>query len=201
MTTVVADEFLAVLAGVAVTITGPRGPQGNPGPQGDMGPQGNPGPQGETGADGTDGKDGVAGTRGARGLQGDPGLTWKGRWSNATAYVARDVVEHDGASWVAVVSSQGARPGTAPSWQLVAARGLPGENGRSGGGGGGGGGTPGPAGPTGPGVLSGTADPSAGPGVIGTLGWMYARANGTVGELWIKYGASDTAWVQVVTTG
>lgn len=60
---------------------------------------------------------------------------------------------------------------------------------------------PGPAGPAGVGLLAGSADPSAGAGVAATLGYVYARVNGSTGELWIKIGVADTDWVQAVTTG
>jgi len=46
-------------------------------------------------------------------------------------------------------------------------------------------------------VRSGTAAPSGGAGVAATIGSLYGRDNGGVGELWVKTGAADTAWTQV----
>jgi len=43
-------------------------------------------------------------------------------------------------------------------------------------------------------ILTGSEDPSAGPGVAAAIGTLYARNTGTAGTLWIKAGAADTAW-------
>jgi hypothetical protein len=46
-------------------------------------------------------------------------------------------------------------------------------------------------------IIVGTADPSAGGGVIQPLGSLYLRKNDTAGELWCKTGAGNTAWTKV----
>jgi hypothetical protein len=47
------------------------------------------------------------------------------------------------------------------------------------------------------GVFAGTADPSAGSGVVANAGSTYHRKNGTAGEVWIKTAAANTAWTKV----
>lgn len=51
---------------------------------------------------------------------------------------------------------------------------------------------------SGPRIVSGTADPSAGAGVVAALGSSYHRANGAAGEFWVKTGAGNTAWTKVI---
>ncbi len=44
---------------------------------------------------------------------------------------------------------------------------------------------------------SGSADPSAGGGVVAPIGSCYFRTDGTI---WVKTGAGNTAWVNIATT-
>jgi len=47
-------------------------------------------------------------------------------------------------------------------------------------------------------VLYGTADPTAGLGVVANLGSLYLRKNGATGELWHKTAAGDTIWSKML---
>ena len=93
------------------------------------------GVQGAAGAQGTVGAQGPAGVAGAAGAAGQ-GFTWRGAWSNATAYAAYDTVSYGGSSYVAIAGSTNVVPGTdATKWNPLAAKG---DTGAAGGGGGGG---------------------------------------------------------------
>jgi hypothetical protein len=130
--------------------TGPRGDAGAPGEPGPVGPQGERGARGERGErgeHGAPGPKGPKGDRGARGLPGDrgdpgpqgepgppgpqgpkgDGFRWRGKWE-AIRYAARDVVEHNGSSWVAVRETL-ATPGVGVDWELMAERGQDGSGG------------------------------------------------------------------------
>ena len=50
-------------------------------------------------------------------------------------------------------------------------------------------------------VIYGTADPSAGGGVVAPIGSIYMRDNSSTGELWSKTGAADTAWLEQQISG
>lgn len=63
---------------------------------------------------------------GARPGEDGAGLTWRGAWSNVTAYVINDVVEHEGSSYIAVAGNTNSEPPSA-NWELVAAKGQDGE--------------------------------------------------------------------------
>jgi hypothetical protein len=107
-------------------LQGPPGPQGEPGPQGPAGPQGATGPAGpqgapgEPGAPGPTGPIGPMGPAGPQGLQGIPGLNWRGTWNPDATYIVRDVVQHEGSSWVAVLPVPG-EPGAHTGWDLLVA--------------------------------------------------------------------------------
>lgn len=110
-------------------IQGPEGQRGETGPQGDQGVRGDVGPVGPVGPQGERGTDGAAGTRGETGEQGTKGegFTWRGEWHGGTAYVARDVVQHLGSSWVALRPSSGLAPAPGSGdWDLMAKRGSDG---------------------------------------------------------------------------
>lgn len=47
-------------------------------------------------------------------------------------------------------------------------------------------------------ILSGTVDPTAGAGVVATIGSLYMRNNSGTGEGWLKTAAGDTAWTQFI---
>lgn len=65
-----------------------------------------------------------------------PGMTYRGTYSAAVAYVPGDVVTYSYASWVAKVPTKGVAPATsgtgATNWGQVAARGATGEQGPQG---------------------------------------------------------------------
>jgi hypothetical protein len=121
--------------------TGPRGLQGPAGPQGAAGPLGAQGATGATGPAGPVGPQGPAGPQGATGPQGPSGLTWKGQWSQTTAYNANDAVFDQGSAWVARTANSNSEPSNSNAgWGLLAQAGAPGLQGPTG--------PQGPAGPT-----------------------------------------------------
>jgi hypothetical protein len=109
---------------------GPPGNQGLPGSQGPSGPQGPPGPQGTTGGTGATGPSGATGPAGATGQ----GYTWRGAWSNATAYAPYDTVSRNGSSYVCILASTGNDPATdSTHWSIIAQIGASGPQGPQGG--------------------------------------------------------------------
>lgn len=74
-------------------------------------------------------KGNIKGPTGATGAQGVPGATWKGEWSSATEYVARDVVYYNGNSYIALqTGTNQTPPATSDSyWQIIARKGADGE--------------------------------------------------------------------------
>lgn len=94
--------------------------------QGPMGPAGPAGPTGETGATG------ATGQTGATGPQGPVGLTWKGAWDASTTYVTDDAVSYEGSSYVATALNTDQKPGSSPSWNLLAQQGATGATGATG---------------------------------------------------------------------
>ena len=69
----------------------------------------------------------LVGAAGADGAAGPAGLTWKGAWSAATAYVTRDAVSHGGSSFIALDASTNVVPGTNPAkWDVLAVKGADG---------------------------------------------------------------------------
>ena len=107
---------------------GLQGDRGEKGDRGDRGPQGVPG---ERGLQGRPGSQGIKGDKGDRGDRGDPGITWKGNWDEVTAYVVRDVVQHDGACYIALDGNTNSEPPSS-HWALLAAKGDAGEPGPQG---------------------------------------------------------------------
>lgn len=60
-------------------------------------------------------------TVGRVGVQGPVGLTWRGDWSGATAYLIRDAVFYGGSAWYALQAGTNQNPKTAPAyWTLLA---------------------------------------------------------------------------------
>jgi len=105
-----------------------RGGQGPLGPPGDLGP---PGPLGPTGPVGPSGPIGPAGPTGP---PGPVGMTFRGAWDVTMAYLPRDVILHDGETWLALVASSGREPSPTASsqWARLAARGDTGPAGPKG---------------------------------------------------------------------
>ncbi len=127
-------------------LTGDTGPAGSPGIPGVDGQHGEPGPEGPEGKPGAEGRRGFPGMRGAAGVmgpqgpKGDPGpkgdkgdgFVWRGKYQGGTLYAARDVVEFDGSSWVAMRPTSAKPDGDPRDWNLVAQRGADGKSGGSG---------------------------------------------------------------------
>jgi hypothetical protein len=137
---------------------GPIGLQGPVGPVGVVGAQGPPGPAGPTGPQGSMGSPGIAGPI------GPPGLTWKGEWMEAKAYLPGDVISFKGSAYIASRASTSAQP-PASEWELLAQRGdvgLTGPQGRDG--------AIGPAGSKGDIGAQGPAGPRGDPGPPGNVG-------------------------------
>lgn len=66
------------------------------------------------------GATGATGSAGSNGL----GITWRGTWSSATAYVVNDAVSLTGSSYIAIATGTNFSPDTNPSkWSLVASKG------------------------------------------------------------------------------
>lgn len=139
---------------------GPVGPQGNIGPKGDdglpgkdgaVGPEGPQGKNGANGATGAEGPVGPQGIQGPIGPIGPAGLTWKGTYDDAVAYVKDDAVAYQGATYFSVQPSTAVPPLPENEfWALMAAHGLRGEKGDKGDRGADGvSNTPGPEGPQG----------------------------------------------------
>jgi hypothetical protein len=84
-------------------------------------------------AGGATGDTGATGSTGATGATGATGITWLNTWSSTTSYLVGDVVEQDGASWIAVAPSENVDPPTDASvWNLLAAAGATGATGGTG---------------------------------------------------------------------
>jgi len=207
--------------------TGPTGATGATGPQGAQGPKGDPGATGNTGAtgpagptgppgadstvpgpagpQGPKGDPGATGNTGPTGATGPPGLTWRGAWAAATAYVVNDAVTYGGSSWRRkVAGTSPGSPDTDPTnWELLAQVGATGPTGATG-----------PAGPTGatgaqgpkgdPGATgaTGATGPQGNPGATGATGptgptGPGVAAGGAAGQVLSKKSATDydTQWV------
>ncbi len=89
------------------------------------------------------------------------GIGFKGAWSANVAYVARDLVTRNGATWIAAASNTGVDPATdgGTNWAVFAARGADGAVGATG--------AAGPAGPAGP---VGPAGSNGAQGQVGAQG-------------------------------
>ncbi len=95
-----------------------------------------------------------------------PGLSFKGAWNSATAYVTDEVVTADGASWRAKRGNTNKTPGVSPlDWQLLAAKGATGATGAQGPQG-----NPGPQGATGAQGVAGATGAQGDPGPQGPAG-------------------------------
>jgi hypothetical protein len=90
-------------------------------------------------------------------------MSFFGEWNSQVGYSAADVVTHNGVSWVAVVDTTSAEPGTDFNWVSVgASAGAKGATGAQG-----------PAGPEGPPGVAGAvgrAGPRGSPGAVGAQG-------------------------------
>ena len=124
--------------GVIPAMTGPPGPVG---PTGATGPAGLPGLAGATGARGATGATGATGPQGtgttgaagAAGPSGPRGLTWRGTWSNTTAYAVNDAVPFNGTSYISIQAGVGHQPDTSPTfWNILAHVGAAGTTGTNG---------------------------------------------------------------------
>jgi hypothetical protein len=77
---------------------------------------------------------GDTGATGPAGPQGPAGLTWRGAWSAATAYVVSDAVSYGGSSYRRLVA--GTTPGTpdadTTNWEILSAKGDTGATGSTG---------------------------------------------------------------------
>jgi len=70
--------------------------------------------------------------KGEKGDKGDDGVNWKGEYSSVVNYIADDVVENAGSSWICISPTVGNSPPTLPTtsntwWELFVKRGLDGE--------------------------------------------------------------------------
>jgi len=90
------------------------------------------------GSDGAQGLPGDKGDQGDAGAAGPAGITWRGTWSGATAYVLRDGVTFNGTSYVCTAGNTNQQPPNASYWDVLAAKGsdgaqgLPGDKGDQG---------------------------------------------------------------------
>ena len=156
---------------------GPQGLTGSTGEQGDTGPTGLTGSTGAQGQVGATGPQGIAGSTGATGsigpqgpigptgAQGPVAMTWKGGWSNGSAYSLNDAVSFDGRSYINVQATTGAEdPSDTAYWELLADKGIDGT-----------------AGPQGPQGIQGAAGPVGSTGAQGPAG-----ADGAQGQQGIQ---------------
>ena len=95
---------------------------------------------------------------------GPAGLTWRGEWASGTFYQLRDAVAYQGASYIAIFSSQGSAPPSS-NWMVLAAAGAKGEQGATGATG-----ATGPQGPAGPQGVVGPQGPVGPQGATGATG-------------------------------
>jgi hypothetical protein len=107
-----AERPIVVVNGDSVVIEAVVGP---PGSTGDTGPQGDPGEAGVAGDDGADGQ----------------GFTWMGEWSSVTEYVAYDLVESNGDTYIAITTNTDSEPPSA-DWDLFVVGGAVGATGPAG---------------------------------------------------------------------
>jgi hypothetical protein len=82
---------------------------------------------------GTPGAAGATGAQGPAGAPGTVGVTYRGTWVAATAYLANDVVVFGGATYLAATTSLGSEPDVSPAqWAVLAVNGVVGATGPSG---------------------------------------------------------------------
>jgi hypothetical protein len=158
-------------------LTGPAGATGTTGAagaQGSTGLTGSAGATGTTGAAGAQGSTGLTGSAGPTGATGAVGMTFRGAWSNETAYAINDVVTTNGSSWIALTATNGVDPTTdgGTNWVLVAAAGATGATGPAGSNG-----VDGATGPQGLIGLTGPTGPTGANGVDGTTGATGAQGS------------------------
>ncbi len=156
--------------------TGPIGPQGPIGLTGETGPQGIQGLTGTTGATGPQGPIGLTGATGPQGPQGIQGVTgangangtsfiWRGTWTDALAYMPRDVASYNGSSYIClspITCCLAEYPNASTSWELLAQAGATGPQGPIG--------LTGATGPQGPIGLIGATGATGPQGPIGLTG-------------------------------
>src|SRR6202008_3440087 len=131
--------------------TGPQGPAGATGATCGAGPQG-----------------AIAPTEpaGATGPAGLP-ITWRGTWSNSTAYAVNDAVSRTTQSYICTLASTGNDPATDTiHWNLMAAQGATGPQGPAGANST----VPGPQGPAGAIGATGPQGPAGATGATGPQG-------------------------------
>ncbi len=115
---------VTVEPGVIAAVTGPPGP---------IGPVGATGAEGLSGPLGATGPTGATGPAGAAGPAGPQGLTWRGTWSNTTAYAVNDAVQFNGTSYMSGQDGTGHEPDTGPTfWSVLAQVGATGSAGATG---------------------------------------------------------------------
>ncbi len=97
------------------------------------------GKDGKDGKDGEKGSDGINGTNGTNGIDGIDGqsFVWSGEYDRNDTYEKNEVVEYQGASWIAITDVPVNEPPLNPAqnkkyWDLSAARGVQGIQGISG---------------------------------------------------------------------
>ena len=153
---------------------GATGTTGAAGAQGSTGLTGPAGATGTTGAAGAQGSTGLTGSAGPTGATGAVGMTFRGAWSNETAYAINDVVTTNGSSWIALTATNGVDPTTdgGTNWVLVAAAGATGATGPAGSNG-----VDGATGPQGLIGLTGPTGPTGANGVDGTTGATGAQGS------------------------
>ena len=107
--------------------------------RGSDGKDGVDGKDGKDGKDGEKGSDGINGTNGTNGINGIDGqsFVWSGEYDRKDTYEKNEVVEYQGASWIAITDVPENEPPLNPAqnkryWDLSAARGIQGIQGISG---------------------------------------------------------------------
>lgn len=72
------------------------------------------------------------GPGGLQGKAGPPGVVWRGTWSAAIQYAAKDLVTYQGQTWLAVLANSNTTPSDASSaWSIFARAGADGNDGLS----------------------------------------------------------------------
>lgn len=62
----------------------------------------------------------------------NPGLAWRGKWTETTAYAINDAVSYAGSAYIAVSANQGEIPLSGAGWDVLAQQGETGEQGPAG---------------------------------------------------------------------
>ena len=106
------------------------------GKDGEDGAAGINGTNGERGSDGTNGIDGINGLNGSNGIDGQS-FIWSGEYDKSDTYEKNELVEYQGASWIAIKDVPENQPPLNPTqnkafWDLAAARGIQGIQGLTG---------------------------------------------------------------------